>query len=114
MTSGADEDLAHAWVDFFIQKSTQELMNERYGYGTVTHESSGLDYADRLNWLQPAEDFEWRNRVWNEVKASKLKINNCWGLCNKPPKKLIYLNVPLKKFKIKNFFLKFHQRWVAP
>ena len=70
MTSGADEDLAHAWVDFFIQKSTQELMNERYGYGTVTHESSGLDYADRLNWLQPAEDFEWRNRVWNEVKAS--------------------------------------------
>ena len=30
----------------------------------------GLDYADRLNWLQPAEDFEWRNRVWNEVKAS--------------------------------------------
>jgi hypothetical protein len=45
-------------------------MNERYGYGTVTHESPGLDYADRLNWLQPAEDFEWRNRVWNEVKAS--------------------------------------------
>jgi len=45
-------------------------MNERYGYGTVTHESPGLDYAGRLNWLQPAEDFEWRNRVWNEVKAS--------------------------------------------
>ena len=24
-------------------------MNERYGYGTVTHESPGLDYAGRLN-----------------------------------------------------------------
>jgi putative spermidine/putrescine transport system substrate-binding protein/spermidine/putrescine transport system substrate-binding protein len=70
MTAGADEELAHAWADFFIEKSTQEVMNERYGYGTVTHESPGLDYADRLNWLQPAEDFEWRNRVWNEVKAS--------------------------------------------
>ena len=45
-------------------------MNDRYGYETVTHESLGLDYAARLNWLQPAEDFEWRNRVWNEVKAS--------------------------------------------
>jgi putative spermidine/putrescine transport system substrate-binding protein/spermidine/putrescine transport system substrate-binding protein len=70
MTSGADEELAHAWANFFIEKSTQELMNDRYGYGTVTHESPGLDYAARLNWLQPAEDFEWRNRVWNEVKAS--------------------------------------------
>ena len=70
MTAGANEDLAHAWANFFIEKSTQELMNESYGYGTVTHESPGLDYADRLNWLQPAEDFEWRNRVWNEVKAS--------------------------------------------
>ena len=70
MTSGADEELAHAWANFFIEKSTQEVMNERYGYGTVTHESPGLDYAGRLNWLQPAEDFEWRNRVWNEVKAS--------------------------------------------
>ena len=70
MTSGADEELAHAWANFFIEKSTQEVMNERYGYGTVTHESPGLDYAGRLNWLQLAEDFEWRNRVWNEVKAS--------------------------------------------
>ena len=70
MTSGADEELAHAWANFFIEKSTQEVMNQRYGYGTVTHESPGLDYAGRLNWLQPAEDFEWRNRVWNEVKAS--------------------------------------------
>ena len=70
MTAGADEELAHAWANFFIEKKTQEIMNARYGYGTVTHESSGLDYADRLNWLQPAEDLEWRNRVWNEVKAS--------------------------------------------
>ena len=31
--SGADEELAHAWANFFIEKSTQEVMNERYGYG---------------------------------------------------------------------------------
>ena len=71
MSSGVgDEDLAHKWVDFFLEKSTQKLMNDRYSYGTTVFEAPGLDYADRLVWLKPPEDFEWRNRIWNEVKAT--------------------------------------------
>ena len=46
-------------------------MTELNGYGNTTDESPELDYADKLVWLRPAEDFDRRVQVWNEVKAAQ-------------------------------------------
>ncbi len=63
-------ELAHAWVNSFLEKSVGERVSAKYGYGNTTSESEGLDYADRLTWLRPAEDFNKRTEIWNEVKAA--------------------------------------------
>jgi putative spermidine/putrescine transport system substrate-binding protein/spermidine/putrescine transport system substrate-binding protein len=66
-----DEELALAWIDFFLEKKIGQAMSAAYGYGNTTSETEGLDYAGKLNWLQPPEDFERRVEVWNEVKATQ-------------------------------------------
>ena len=63
-------ELAHAWVNFFLEKSVGERVSAKYGYGNTTSENEELDYADRLTWLRPAEDFNKRTEIWNEVKAA--------------------------------------------
>jgi putative spermidine/putrescine transport system substrate-binding protein/spermidine/putrescine transport system substrate-binding protein len=68
-----DPDLAHAWVNFFLDKSVGQRVSEKYGYGNTTSESEGLDYADKLTWLRPAEDFAKRTEIWNEVKATPVQ-----------------------------------------
>lgn len=66
-----DEDLALQWIDFFLEKRIGQAMSAAYGYGNTTSETEGLDYAGKLNWLQPPEDFERRVGIWNEVKATQ-------------------------------------------
>jgi putative spermidine/putrescine transport system substrate-binding protein/spermidine/putrescine transport system substrate-binding protein len=68
-----DPELAHAWVNFFLDKSVGERVSEKYGYGNTTSEAEGLDYADKLTWLRPAEDFAKRTELWNEVKATPVQ-----------------------------------------
>ena len=71
MSKGAkDTECAHAWANFFLQPWVGELMTKKYGYGNTTSKTEGLDYADRLTWLAPAEDFNKRTQIWNEVKAA--------------------------------------------
>ncbi|MGH1482621.1 MAG: ABC transporter substrate-binding protein [Geminicoccales bacterium] len=65
-------ELAHAWVNFFLEKSVGERVSAKYGYGNTTSENEELDYADRLTWLRPAEDFNKRTEIWNEVKAATI------------------------------------------
>ena len=48
-------------------------MSAKYGYGNTTSENEELDYADRLTWLRPAEDFNKRTEIWNEVKAATVE-----------------------------------------
>ena len=66
-------ELAHAWVNFFLEKSVGERVSAKYGYGNTTSENEELDYADRLTWLRPAEDFNKRTEIWNEVKAAAVE-----------------------------------------
>ncbi len=68
-----DEELALQWINFFLEKKIGEAMSATYGYGNTTSESEGLDYADRLNWLLPPEDFERRVSLWNEIKAAPVQ-----------------------------------------
>jgi putative spermidine/putrescine transport system substrate-binding protein/spermidine/putrescine transport system substrate-binding protein len=68
-----DPELAHAWVNFFLDKAVGERVSKKYGYGNTTSEAEGLDYADKLTWLRPAEDFAKRTELWNEVKATPVQ-----------------------------------------
>jgi putative spermidine/putrescine transport system substrate-binding protein len=68
-----DPELAHAWVNFFLDKSVGERLSAKYGYGNTTSVAEGLDYADKLTWLRPAEDFAKRTEIWNEVKATPVQ-----------------------------------------
>ena len=72
MSAGVkDKDCAHKWMNHYLNESTGPLMTDKNGYGNTTAESPGLDYADSLVWLRPAEDFDMRVQVWNEVKAAQ-------------------------------------------
>jgi putative spermidine/putrescine transport system substrate-binding protein/spermidine/putrescine transport system substrate-binding protein len=74
LSKGAqDPELAHDWVDFFLDRSVGERLSAKYGYGNTTSQSEGLDYADKLTWLRPAEDFAKRTEIWNEVKATPVQ-----------------------------------------
>ena len=74
LSKGArDRKLAHAWVNFFLDRSVGERVSEKYGYGNTTSESEGLDYAHKLTWLRPDEDFAKRTEIWNEVKATPVQ-----------------------------------------
>ncbi|UCH24945.1 MAG: extracellular solute-binding protein [Trueperaceae bacterium] len=68
-----DVECAQAWVDFFLRPELGTDMSVKYGYGNTTAEVEGLDYAGRLTWLAPAEDFNWRTQVWNEIKATPVQ-----------------------------------------
>jgi putative spermidine/putrescine transport system substrate-binding protein len=74
MTKGVkDKDLAHAWVNFFLSKEISSGMTARHRYGNTVDTSGDLDYADKLIWLVPYEDFTKRTDVWNEVKAAPVQ-----------------------------------------
>ena len=49
-------------------------LTEKSGYGNTTNtavnDAAGMTYGDRLIWLLPAENYEKRVQVWNEVKAA--------------------------------------------
>jgi len=71
ISKGAEDlDCAHAYVNWFLNGETGAMLTELKGYGNTTSTSEGLDYADRLIWLAPVEDFDRRVEVWNEVKAA--------------------------------------------
>lgn len=63
-------DLAHAWIDFCLDKKIGAELTAKFSYGNTTGDVPGMDYADKLSWLQPPEDFNKRVNVWNEVKAA--------------------------------------------
>ena len=66
-----DSECAHQWVNHYLNGETGPAMTAKNGYGNTTNESPGLDYADKLVWLRPVEDFDRRVSVWNEVKAAQ-------------------------------------------
>ena len=66
-----DKDCTHKWINHYLNETTGPTMTDLKGYGNTTAESPGLDYADKLIWLRPVEDFDRRVQVWNEVKAAQ-------------------------------------------
>ena len=75
LSSGAkDVDLAHQWINACLDASVGAILTEKSGFGNTTNvavnEAVGMTYGDPLIWLLPAENYEKRVQVWNEVKAA--------------------------------------------
>ena len=73
ISAGAqDLDLAHAWLNLMQEKEVGSYVSQTHGYGNTTDAASGLDYGDRLTYLEAPEDFTRRTQLWNEVKAAPI------------------------------------------
>jgi len=75
VSAGArDPALAHAWVNFMLDKRVGRYISEKTGYGNTTDADAsrkiGLTYADKLVFLQAPEDQGKRIALWNEIKAT--------------------------------------------
>ncbi len=72
-----DSDLAHAWIDAMLDRKVGTYISEKTGYGNTTDAEAnakiGLDYADKLVFLQAPEDQAKRIDLWNEVKATPVQ-----------------------------------------
>jgi spermidine/putrescine-binding protein len=68
-----DVRLAHAWIDMMTRQDRGTYLSRRHRYGNVVDAAAnraiGLDYADRLKFLDAPEDFTRRANLWNAVKA---------------------------------------------
>ena len=74
ISSGVEDvELAHKWVDFFVQERVVGEMTKRLGFGNTVVPAPGFDYADQLVYLLPPEDFEKRVEVYNEIKAEMVQ-----------------------------------------
>jgi spermidine/putrescine-binding protein len=76
ISAGARDDaLAHAWINFMLDKRVGTYISEKTGYGNTTNLEAnakiGLTYADRLVFLEAPEDQGKRIKLWNEIKATQ-------------------------------------------
>jgi spermidine/putrescine-binding protein len=69
-----DMDLAMAWIGHFTSPEVGRYLSRTRRYGNTCDAPAnlaiGLDYAERLTFLQAPESFARRASLWNEVKAS--------------------------------------------
>ena len=71
ITRGAqDVDLAHAWINFLLDKKIGAQLSERTGFGNSSVALEGADPNAKLIWLESVEDPTRRSDLWNEVKAA--------------------------------------------
>ncbi|MDQ0395700.1 ABC transporter substrate-binding protein [Labrys monachus] len=63
-------EFAYAWINFAFQKKIGADMAVKSGWASTTAPAEGMDYADKLIWAKNPEDYNRRQALWNEVKAS--------------------------------------------
>jgi putative spermidine/putrescine transport system substrate-binding protein len=61
--------LALAWINFFLGPQAGVALLTRQGLANTTSESPYLRPQDRLKWLEPVEDVDRRNRLWERIIA---------------------------------------------
>jgi len=61
---------AYKWINFIYQPKYGAAMFAKYGYASTTAPAPGMDYASKLKWAHNPENYNKRQTIWNEVKAS--------------------------------------------
>jgi putative spermidine/putrescine transport system substrate-binding protein len=64
-----DPALAHAWIDHLLDGQASDLLVTRQGLANTIAESDGSRSGNRLLWLQPVEDAELRDRLWERIRS---------------------------------------------
>lgn len=59
--------LAAAWINHLLDRPASELLVTRQGLSCTTAEPLHAQSSDKLVWLEPAEDDERRNRLWQRI-----------------------------------------------
>jgi spermidine/putrescine-binding protein len=78
ISAGArNPDLAHAYINFMMDKRVGKYVSEKTNYGNTTDQSAndklGYNYENRLIFLQAPESQTRRIALWNEVKATRVR-----------------------------------------
>jgi putative spermidine/putrescine transport system substrate-binding protein len=70
ITRGAKNPaLASAWINYFLEPAPSEALISRQGLANTTSPSPYLRSQDRLKWLEPVENPERRNQLWERILA---------------------------------------------
>jgi len=77
ITRGArDTALAQAWINYTLEDGPGKVLLDRQGLANTTTASPYLGPQDKLIWLEPVENVERRNLLWDRIvsgdRASKV------------------------------------------
>lgn len=68
ITRGArNTALAHAWIDYMIEAGPAEVLSQRHGLNNTRSGAPHQADAARLVWLEPVENVERRNLLWERI-----------------------------------------------
>lgn len=65
----AQTALAHAWIDHMLGDQAAGLLSSRQGLANTLRESPSAPAEARLHWLQPVEDVNRRERLWERIRS---------------------------------------------
>ena len=64
-----DPALAHAWIDHLLGDQASALLVKEQGLANTLAESDASRGDNRLLWLEPVEDAELRDRLWQRIRS---------------------------------------------
>ncbi|MBU0620388.1 MAG: extracellular solute-binding protein [Gammaproteobacteria bacterium] len=64
-----DPALAHAWIDHLLGDQASALLVKEQGLANTIAESDASHGDNRLLWLEPVEDAELRDRLWQRIRS---------------------------------------------
>ena len=68
--------LAHAWINYMLEPAPSQALEMRQGLANTVSEPAHLQAQDRIIWLEPVENSERRQQLWERIysgdRASKV------------------------------------------
>ena len=70
ITRGAQNpSLALAWINYFLETAPSNALITRQGLANTVSPPPYMRVEDHLKWLEPVEDVDRRNRLWERILA---------------------------------------------
>lgn len=64
-----DPALAEAWIDYLLEETPGKVLQDRHGLSNTTSPSPYVQANARLIWLEPVDDTERRNLLWDRIHS---------------------------------------------
>ena len=62
-----NQALAHAWINYLLEPEPSQALEMRQGLANTLTEPSYLHPKDRIVWLEPVENSERRQQLWERI-----------------------------------------------